>query len=381
MKINRAYVFRLYPNDKQKELIEKSFGCSRFIYNYFLGLNSNYMNKYDYIKQLPELEEENEWLKEVDSCLLRTSIFNLEDAFKRYHSKLGDKPKFKSKNKARPSYRTSNMTRTYKGKEYNSIAVDLEKRIIKLPKLKEIPIRGYRNLKEFKGRIINATIYKEAGKYYVSLCVEEDIIIPDIRPSSIVGIDLGIKNLVITSDHEKIGNKKYIKKYEKRIAGLNKWLSKSKPGSNNRYKIKQKLQTTYKKLKNARKYLLHSISKKLTDKNDIIVTEKLNIKGMVQNKHLSKYIIDTSWYELIRQLRYKCQWKGKLFYQVDSYYASSQICSMCGYKNKQVKDLSIRKWECPNCTNINDRDINASTNIMFEGVKMYMKEVAELQPI
>ena len=373
MKINRAYLFRLYPNGEQIELIEKSFGCSRFIYNYFLGLNNNYMNKYECIKQLPELEQEYEWLKEVDSCLLRCSIFNLEDAFKRSKNNLAGKPKFKSKNKSRPSYRTSNMTRTYKGKEYNSIAIDLDKRLIKLPKLKEIPIRGYRSLKEFNGRIINATIYKETGKYYVSICVEEDKIIPNINPSSIVGIDLGIKDLVITSDHEKIGNKKYIKKYEKKIAGLNKWLARSKPGSKNRRKIIKKLQTVYKKLKNARKYLLHSISKKLTDENDIIVTEKLNIKGMVQNKHLSKYIIDTSWYELIRQLRYKCEWKGKLFYQVDTYYASSQICSMCGYKNKQVKDLSIRTWECPSCTNINDRDINASTNIMFEGVKIYMK--------
>ena len=373
MRINRAYVFRLYPSNKQIELIEKSFGCSRLIFNYFLGLNNNYMNKYDYIKQLPNLEEENEWLKEVDSCLLRCSIFNLEKAFKRSKNNLSDKPKFKSKNKSRPSYRTNNVRRTYKGKEYNSIAIDLDKRTIKLPKLKEIPIRGYRNLKEFKGRIINATIYKEAGKYYVSLCVEEDMIIPDVRPTSIVGIDLGIKDLVITSNHEKIDNKKYINKYEKRIAGLNKGLARAKPGSKNRYKIKRKLQTAYKKLKNARKYLLHSISKKLTDENDIIVTEKLNIKGMVQNKHLSKYIMDTSWYELIRQLRYKCIWKGKLFYQVDPYYASSQICSKCGYKNKQVKDLSIRKWECPSCTNINDRDINASTNIMFEGVKIYMK--------
>ena len=381
MKINRAYVFRLYPNNQQKELLEKSFGCSRFIYNYFLGLNNNYMNKYDCIKQLPKLEEENEWLKEVDSCLLRCSIFNLEDAFKRYHNKLAEKPKFKSKNRTRLSYRTNNMRSTYKGKEYNSIAIDLDERIIKLPKLKEISIRGYRNLKKFNSRIINATIYKEASKYYVSLCVEEDIIIPKIRPSSIVGIDLGIKDLVITSNHEKISNEKYIKKYEKKIAGLNKWLARAKSGSKNRYKIIKKLQTVYKKLKNARKYLLHSISKKLTDENDIVVTEKLNIKGMVQNKHLSKYIMDTSWYELIRQLRYKCQWKGKLFYQVDPYYASSQVCSSCGYNNEKVKDLSIRKWECPNCTNINDRDINASTNIMFEGVKMYMKEVAELQPI
>ncbi len=228
MKIKKAYIFRLYPNDEQKELIEKSFGCSRFIYNYFLGINNNYINKYDCIKQLPKLEKDNEWLKEVDSCLLRTSIFNLEDAFKRYHNKIADKPKFKSKIKSRPSYRTSNIRSTYKGQKYNSISIDLKKRIIKLPKLKEINIRGYHHLKKFNGRIINATIYKEAGKYYVSLCVEEDKIIPNVIPSNIVGIDLGIKDLVITSSYEKYINNKYIKKYEQKIAGLNKWLSRAK---------------------------------------------------------------------------------------------------------------------------------------------------------
>lgn len=373
--IKKGYIFRLYPDEIQQELIEKSFGCNRFIYNYFLECNPKYINAYNCIKEIPLLIKENEWLKEVDSCLLRCSIFNLEDAFKRYKNKLGNKPKFKSKNKSRPSYRTNNIRSSYKGREYNSISVDLDKRIIKLPKLKEVSIRGYRNLKKINGRIINATIYKEAWKYYVSVCVEEDLIVPTIIPTKIVGIDLGIKDLVITSDGYKIDNKKYIEKYERKIKGLNRWLARTKVGSKNRYKVIKKLQTVYKKLKNARKYLLHSISNKLVKENDIIATETLKIKDMVKNKHLSKYILDTSWYELIRQIKYKSKWNNKKYYQINTYYPSSQICSHCDYKNEKVKELSVRKWECPRCNSINDRDINASINIMYEGIKKYMDEL------
>ena len=379
-KIMKGYVFRLYPNTNQISLIEKSFGCSRYIYNYFLSKSEKYISVFDSIKEIPDLVKQNDWLKEVDSCLLRCSIFNLEDSFKRYNKGLNNYPKFKSKTKSKASYRTNNITSTYKGRTYNSISLDLEKRTIKLPKLSEVKIKGYRKLKRINGKIINATIYKEANKYYVSLCVEEYIDAPNVVPSKVIGIDLGIKELLTTSDGDTIENKHIIEKYEKKIKGLNKWLARSKPGSKNRYKIIKKLQAVYKKLKNARKYLLHSISNKIVKENDIIVTEKLKIKEMVQNKNLSKKIYDASWYELIRQLEYKSKWKSKLFYQVDTYYPSSQICNRCGYQEKEIKDLSIRKWECKHCTNQNERDINASLNIMFEGIKMYMKEVvSELQ--
>ena len=377
-KIMKGYVFRLYPNINQKELIEKSFGCYRYMYNYFLERNKAYINAYESIKEIPSLKETNKWLDEVDSCLLRCSIFNLEDSFKRYSKGLSEYPKYKSKYKSRQSYRTNNITNVYKGKIYNSIKLDLEKGIIILPKLKEIKIRGYRNIKEIKGRVINATVYKEAGKYYVSLCIEEELLIPNIVPSKIIGIDLGIKDLVITSDGYTIENKQYIKKYEKKIKGLNRWLGRSKVGSKNRYKIIKKLQVVYKKLKNARKYFLHSISNKIVEENDIVVTEKLQINKMVHNKNMSKKIYDASWNELLRQLEYKIKWKGKNMYKIDTYYPSSQICNKCGYKEKKVKDLNIRKWECPRCNNTNLRDINASINILFEGLKQYMKDY-ELQ--
>ena len=161
VKILKGYIFRLYPSNKQIELIEKSFGCSRYIYNYFLNKNKNYINTFGSIKELPLLCKNNEWLKEVDSCSLRCSIFNLEDSFKRYKNKLSEYPKYKSKNKSKSVYRTNNITSIYKGKTYNSIEIDLNKKIIKLPKLKEIKIRGYRKLKNINGKIINATIIKE----------------------------------------------------------------------------------------------------------------------------------------------------------------------------------------------------------------------------
>ena len=378
MNIIRGYIFRLYPNLEQQQLIEKSFGCSRFIYNYFLDKYPNYINAYNCCKEVKELTKEYEWLKEVDSCLLRTSIFDLDNAFKRFRDNLGDKPKFKSKNKSRNSYRTNNMTSTYKGNTYNSIKIDLKNNLITLPKLKEIKIRGYRNLTDIKGNIKSSTVYKEANKYYVSLTVEDTLELPKVIPTKIVGIDLGIKDLIITSDGLKIRNEKIIEKYEKKIKGLNKWLSRCEKGSKNRLKVKIKIERAYQKLRNARKYLIHLISKEITEENDIIVTEKLKINEMVKGT-LSKKIYDASWAELIRQLKYKSKWKSKLFYQIDTYYPSSQECSRCGYQNKEVKDLKIRKWECPNCLNLNERDINASINIMFEGLKLYMKKDLELQ--
>ena len=382
-KIIRGYVFRLYPTLEQKILIEKSFGCYRYIYNYFLSRTNgkSYINTFDYIKELPSLSSTDEWLKEVDSCLLRCSIFNLEDALNAYKRGNALYPKYKSKTRNRNSYRTNNIVREYKGKVYNSISINLKDKIIKLPKLKEIKIRGYRNLQKIDGRIINATVYKEASKYYVSLCVEEYKIIEKIPIRKVVGIDVGIKELLTTSDGLVIKNNKYIEKYEQKIKGLNKWLARTKKGSKNREKVKKKLQEVYRKLKNARKHFLHETSKRIVEENDLIVTEKLKINKMVQNKHLSKKIYDASWNELIRQLTYKSKWKGKTCIPIDTYYPSSQECERCGYINKEIKDLSIRKWECDNCNNENERDINASINIMWEGVKEYIKvaEMHELQ--
>ena len=200
---------------------------------------------------------------------------------------------------------------------------------------------------------------------------------PAFNPKSIIGIDLGIKDLIVTSNNEKIENSIKAKNLKKRIKGLQRGLSRCQSGSKNRYKIKIKLQRCYQKLRNMRKHLIHTITNKLIEDNDIIVTENLDVKNMYQNKHIARALVDTSLSEIIRVLKYKSKWRNKKLIQINRYYPSSQICSICDYQNKKVKDLSIRKWECPKCHRIHERDYNAAINIMWEGLKKYMKIIEQ----
>lgn len=306
---------------------------------------------------------------------LRCALFDLDNAYTKFFKENKGYPKYKNKHD-KNTYRTNYITSTYKSKKYENIKLDIIKKEITLPKLKQVKIRGYRNLKEIKGRIINATIIKEKdNRYYASVIVEENITIPKFIPNKIIGIDLGIKDLVITSDYKKYENKRIIEKYEKRIKQKQRRLSKKEKGSNNYKKLKQEIARIYRKIKNTRKHIIHQITKEIVDNNDIIVTETLKLKNMIENHYLSKSLTDASLSEIIRQLEYKSKWKNKRLYKIDTYYPSSQICSKCGYKNEKTKNLSVREYECPKCKSYLDRDYNASENIMFEGLKMYMKEV------
>ena len=368
MKIYKSYKFRMYPNKEQEELINKTIGSCRFIYNYFL--DKKVSNAYSGIKLIPELSKEKTFLKEVDSCALRNSVFNLEDAYKRYYKNLGGFPKFKIRG-IHNSYKTNNIKSTYKGKYNNSIKLNLKNKTITLPKLKEVLIRGYRNKKNFNVVIKSAVIRKGANKYYVSVLTEEDIIIQPFKPNRIVGIDLEIKEFLVTSHNEKIKNT--IKFNEKRLKGLQSGLSRCKSGSKNRYKIKLKIQRLFMKIKNARKFLLHTITNKLIKENDIIAVENLDVKSMRQNHYIAKCLTENPIAEIIRVLNYKTNWNNKKLIEVDRYYPSSQLCSVCSYQNKYVKNLSIRTWQCPQCGHIHDRDLNAAINIMLEGLKIYIK--------
>ena len=379
----KAYRFRLYLTTNQIELIHKTFGCTRVVYNHYLekqkalydeGKDS--LSCFDMIKDLKNFQVERPYLKEVDSCSLRCSLFNLDDAFKRWYKGQGEYPKFKGKYNPKRSYRTNCISSTYKDKTYQSIEVDLKRHIIKLPKLKEVSIKGYRDLEYLPGRIINATIEQASTlKYYVSVLVEEDDVYTKLKPKKIIGIDLGIKDIVITSDNEKIGNPRLIEKYEKRIKRCARELSRRVKGSNNYNKTKKKLAVLHQKLKNARRHFIHQITKKLVIENDIIVTESLKLKDMIEEKRLSKQLTNVSLGDLCRVLEYKAKIYGKKYIKIDSYYPSSQECSRCGYKNEKVKDLSVRSWICPECGSYHDRDYNASYNIMFEGLKKYMMEL------
>ena len=374
-----AYKFRIYPTDEQKVLINKNFGRSRFIHNYYL----NYIKEHKYLNAtaciehyVKHLKHEYPFLTEADSILIRKTLFNLEDAFKRYFNKQGGYPSYKSKF-SKNSYNTNAIYRTYKGKQYCNIELNFNTRQIKLPKLKWITIRGYRKLKEINGRVINSTISREPnGKYYVSVLYELPTLNNNyVIPQNIVGLDLGIKKLITLSDGVIFDNNKYILKYEKRIKRLQRELARKVRKSKNYYKCKHKLAILYSKLKNARNYYLHKITKENTDNNDIIVTEKLQTKNMLQDKKISKSIIDASFHEIIRQLQYKAKNKGKYFYQIDTFYPSTQTCSVCSNIDSKYKDLTKRYYNCCNCKNTLDRDLNASINIMFEGLKLHMKNI------
>ncbi len=294
MKIYRAYKFRLYPTEEQKILIHKTFGCSRFVYNYYLNYQkeNGVQKSFDLCKDLKELKNKHEYLKKVESSALRCSIFDLEDGFNNFFAKRSGYPKFKSKF-SRQSYRTSCIRNTHKGKEYSNIELDLLTRNIKLPKLGKVKIRGYRSKEIIEGKIVNATISRETtNKYYVSVLVEEDILIEKVTPTTIVGIALGIKDLVVTSNGIKYGNEKVLVKYEKRLKRLQRKLSRQVKGSKNYLlKTKMKIAKIHAKIKNYRKHYLNNIANEIVDEHDIIVTESLLVKDMFKEKkkHLIKF--------------------------------------------------------------------------------------------
>ena len=371
----------MYPTKEQMQILNSFLGASRFIYNNYLTKKEEYKKEnktftiLDMKKDLVSFQQEYSWLKEIDSCILRTSLENLDNGYKRFYNHLAGSPKYKTKN-VKESYKTICNRSQYKGKEYASIKLDLVRKVIKLPKLDEIKIKGYRKTNDFPYKILSAAVSKDAGRYYVSVCVEEEVKDKKVPPKTIIGIDLGVKDLITCSDGIKFPKIKGIEVQERRIEGLQKALSRCEKGSNNSRKLKQKISRAYQKIRNIRKYYIHEITTKLVKENDIIVAETLKVQKMIikGKNHLSKHISNASFSEIIRQLSYKTKWKCKKFYQVSTYYASSQICSHCGRKEEKLKDLSIREWECKNCGFINERDINASINIMDKGFEMYLKE-------
>ena len=367
--ILKAYKYRLYPNTFQKNQLSKTFGCCRFIYNYYLAkrielyeLEHKSFPKYDCNNHCNQfLKKEFIWLKEVDKFALTNSIYNLDNAYQNFFKKVkqGDNelgfPKFKSKHNHHYSY-TTNYTN-------NNIRINYKNNKIKLPKLKWVDCKLHR---QFNGKIKSATISQvPSGKYYVSVLIEEEILeLP--KDNNIIAFDLGIKEFLIDSNNNHINNPKILYRHENQLAKLQRQLKHKKLGSKNRNKTRIKVAKLYEKITNIRKDFLNKLSSKIINENQIIISEDLKIAKMIINNKLSKAIFDVSWYEFTRQLTYKSKWYGRIYHKIDPWFASSQICSVCGYKNKKVKNLSIRQWEC-NCGVIHNRDENASQNILKQG--------------
>lgn len=353
----KAYKYRLYPTDQQKEYFANCFGCARFIYNQMLSDKiDHYKETKQMLKNTPaQYKEEFPFLKEVDSLALANAQQNLNKAYKNFFkNKAVGFPKFKSKHKSKASYTTNNQGGN----------IRMEDGKIKLPKIGFVKVKEHR---KFEGVIKSCTIsMNKSGKYFVSILVKSKGKETETAERKI-GIDLGISDFAITTNDlgetKKHKNPKHLYRSEMKLKKAQRSLARKQKGGKNRKKARLKVAKKHEKIANQRKDFLHKLTKKITDENQVIVIETLSSKHLMKNHKLAKSIGDAGWHEFVRQLVYKAKQKGRTIIQADRFYPSSQICSSCGHRDGK-KPLHIREWDCPNCGGHLDRDINASKNLL-----------------